>query len=338
MNQFSPYAKDIIRRYRRIEPWYGSISIPFSQFQTSFANLNLIRLMECADDLLITEIAVDFLDPLVKSSVFDKKMYRWDQNNTPTPIHAFAGSTGQVMPISTLPIEYFLPAFDDLFFRFQQPEIFQTADRTINLRGLRLKDKSHVRCDQNRESKTIDNGRWIPSMDVVTVGSFLTDANLSADFLLDHSYRVFTQPKPFDWYLFGFAANWAIDFTVDTFIDVADLSVRENMTSRFITGGHFLGVPTNITAGWMPMQIAHHEITGVHKFWAWAEAYTSDWEVGLEVCANRDKPQWIAPYMLPAGKQLRLILQNHCAEDFEDTKLSMIGQRWLPWDAERNPQ
>lgn len=337
MNQFTPYAKDIISRYRRVEPWFGSIEIPFADSQVSFADLALINLRQANDDILITEIAVDFLNPLVKTSVFDKKMYRWDQNKTPTPIHAIAGSTGQSMPVSTLPIEYYLPAWDDLFFRFQQPEVFLTANRTINFRGLRLRDRLRKGCD-DKDAKTVDNGRWVPSIDVIQVGSYSAVTNRASDLLLNHSYRVFTQPKPFDWYVFGFAANWAIDLVIDTFIDLANLSVRENLTNRFINGGGFLGVPTNITAGWQPMQVGHHEINGLHKWWAWGEMTTADFELGAEICIDRNKPQWVAPYVLASGKQFRFILQNHCAQNFTDTKLSVIGQRWLPWDAERIPE
>lgn len=188
----------------------------------------------------------------------------------------------------------------------------------------------------DRNLKVLDNGRWIPSYDVLAVGTFTSATSGVPSMLLNHSYRVFTRPRPFPWYVFGFSANWETDQLQDTLIDVADMSKRENMCGGFFAASALLGTEAQLNPGWLPLQYAAYEIEGLHKFWAEATLENPAFKTGLKFWIDRDKQaRFIAPYVMHPGKIMRFIVANRCEGDFEGSLLTVVGMRWLNWDAER---
>lgn len=186
--------------------------------------------------------------------------------------------------------------------------------------------------EQQKSDKTFDWGHWIPCIDSIPVGQVQT--TLLTNLLVDRSFTVFTMPKPFDWYIFGFGASWAGTDLLDSIIQVANLSERENVSTRFLPATALLGQPTQYNPGWLPLQCGYDEMPHIHKFWAWGTLNTEDSEYGIGAWYNSKKLNFIAPFKLPQGEQLRFIVGNRCTGTFADTTITVVGQRWMPWDQE----
>lgn len=142
MYQLTEYGKHIVAQYTRQMPYLLTVTIPFATYQSASAQTNQFTSDEATDDVLITEIGVNFLNALVRISIVDNSQYQWMQNNTFAPIHTIAGAATQVSPILPIPIEYFLPKNNRFTFQFinasSSPE---TVDRYLTMRGIRLKDR-----------------------------------------------------------------------------------------------------------------------------------------------------------------------------------------------------
>jgi len=140
MFELSDYGKRIVAGYKYVVPELLTIAIPFTGVASQ--TLATIPTDLCTDDVLITEISVDFLNALVQVIVKDNTNYTWNENDTPCPIHAIAGAATQVMPVLRLPVEYLLWNNSRLQFTFtnaaSSPE---SVTRYLTCRGLRLKDK-----------------------------------------------------------------------------------------------------------------------------------------------------------------------------------------------------
>jgi hypothetical protein len=142
MYQLTDYGKGIVAKYGRQMPWIGTITIPFATISSASQKTSEIPTDECTDDVLILEMGVNFLNALVRLIITDNSQYQWMQNNVFAPIHTIAGAATQVMPILPIPIEYFLPKNNRLFFTFQNASASpETVDRFLTVRGIRLRDR-----------------------------------------------------------------------------------------------------------------------------------------------------------------------------------------------------
>lgn len=192
--------------------------------------------------------------------------------------------------------------------------------------------------DEKEKLRThsIEYGRWFPCVECIQFGTPVENPPGTTTFEVDHSALFFTQPHPFDWYIFGFGANWGFpnDPTAlaDTMLMISLTHEKKNLSTRFINAAQMLGVAQEYPPGYLPLQMGWWEITGVHKAWAWVTADTEDTQVGVSGWVDRDrKLRFVAPYMVPSGGQLRFQVQNRCDGDFTNTMLTVVGQRWLPW-------
>lgn len=177
---------------------------------------------------------------------------------------------------------------------------------------------------------TFEFGHWIPCYHAIPVGQVQSDG--SADLLEDRSFTVFTMPQPFDWYVFGFASDWSQSFLLDTIIHVAYMGEKENVSTRFLPASALLGRPNQYNPGWLPLQCGYDEGPKIHKAWAWGALETEQSEYGIGIWYDSKARNFIAPFRVPQGEQLRFIVGNRCDEDFEDTTLTVVGMRWMPWD------
>lgn len=184
--------------------------------------------------------------------------------------------------------------------------------------------------NQKIEDKLFEFGHWIPCIEAIQVGEL--QSNGTATLMLNRSYTVFTQAKPFDWYVFGFSANWSIDDLIDTIVQVANLAERENTSTRFQPGCEIFGTPQQASPGYMPLQMGVSEVPHIRRAWAWGTLETEEGEYGIGAWYDRRKQDFIAPIKVPQGEQLRFIVGNRCTENFEDTVIGVVGQRWQPWD------
>jgi len=189
---------------------------------------------------------------------------------------------------------------------------------------------------KHKADHTIENGRWIVCNQSIQFGTPVGDPVGTTTFEVNHSAMFFTQVCPFDWYIFGFAANWGgpghTDDLPDTNMMISITGERENLSTRFINAAQLLGAPQEYPGGYMSLQFGHYEIDVVHEAWAWATVDTPKSQIGASIWFDRDKSlKFMAPYVLRQGDQFRFQLQNRCDSDFPDTILTIIGQRWLPW-------
>jgi hypothetical protein len=142
MYQLTDYGKSQVAKYSHHHPYWSGLTVPWATFPAANAITNLIPGDDCSDDVLITELGVDFLNALCKIKILDNTQYSWMQQENFVSIHTVAGAATQVMPILPLPIEYFIPANSKLYFQFQNAATSPaTTNGFLTFRGLRLKDK-----------------------------------------------------------------------------------------------------------------------------------------------------------------------------------------------------
>lgn len=184
-------------------------------------------------------------------------------------------------------------------------------------------------------------GRWIPSYDSLPTGTPDAATSPYRDMLQNHTYYIYTTPRPFDWYVYGFAINTTAVQVVSINIDVSVDQSRENLSSRTIDAGAVLGWPVNapepgetcqINSHWLPIPSAHcfdEEVGGV---WGWFDVETEHNNFGMSAWAGRRKCRIERPpYKVNSGNQFRFKIANRFTAVLPDTTVSVVGIRWLPW-------
>ena len=142
MKVFSFHGEEVIDAYGSVSPWFQTITIPFATFSAANAITNEIPTELCSDDVLVTEIYVNFFNAAIRVSVQDSEQNEWSQRDQFFSIHLIAGSRDQTEPNMRLPIEYALPANSRLLWKFQNAATSPiTTNQTLTLRGVRLKER-----------------------------------------------------------------------------------------------------------------------------------------------------------------------------------------------------
>lgn len=192
---------------------------------------------------------------------------------------------------------------------------------------------------ETQDEKIVSNfdlGRWAPSIDTIAVGS--PSAGKIGDpttLAAGRSYYVYTEPKPFDWYVFKFAFSWN-ENNQSLFMNIADMGEDEAMMLSSGPMSGLFGNPTQAFGAPLPYQYGYLEPEASKKRWAWAFRVGSVeidlwWGRGTGDIAN----QFIAPYKVLQGNSLRFIVQNKSTvTDVANASLAIVGARWLKWGGE----
>lgn len=190
-----------------------------------------------------------------------------------------------------------------------------------------------------------DYGRWIPSYDSLPTGTPDAATSPYRDMLQNHTYNVYSSPKPFDWFVYGFAINVTSVQVVSIQIQISTDEEKENLSLRVIDAGAVLGWPVatpevgggetcQINSHWLPLPSAYCFDEGGGA-WGWINVETDRGDIGAAAWANRkncriERP----PYKVTSGKQLRFIIANRFTAVLPDTNVTVIGARWLPWEGD----
>lgn len=190
-----------------------------------------------------------------------------------------------------------------------------------------------------------ENGRFIPSYDSLPTGTPDAATSPYRDMLQNHSYYIYTTPRPFDWYVAGFAINCTAVQVIAINIQVSTDEERENLSLRVIDAGAVLGWPVNapepgetcqINSHWLPLPGAtcFDESGGA---WGWFNVETEGGaNFGASAWASKRECYFERPfYKVSSGKQLRFIVANRFTAELPTTAISVAGVRWLPWEGDQ---
>lgn len=184
------------------------------------------------------------------------------------------------------------------------------------------------------------DGRWIPSYDSLPTGTPDAATSPYRDMLQNHTYNIYTTPRPFDWYVAGFAINCTAVQVVSLQIQASTDEERENLSLRVIDAGAVLGWPINAPEPGETCQINSHwlPIPGATCFedagsaWGWFNVDTPIGEVGAAGWAKGRDCYFERPfYKVSSGNQFRFIVANRFTAELPNTAISVVGVRWLRW-------
>jgi len=191
-----------------------------------------------------------------------------------------------------------------------------------------------------------DYGRWIPSIDSLPTGTPESATSPYRDMLLNHSYYIYSTPKPFDWFVYGFGLNRTAVQIVGVDISISTDEERENLSLRTIDASAVLGYATQtpeigtgtvqINPHWLPLPGAYCFEERGDGIWGWFNAETEGGgEFGGALWAGRKNCRISRPpYKVTSGKQLRFIIANRFTAELPNTVISVMGTRWLPWSGD----
>lgn len=190
-----------------------------------------------------------------------------------------------------------------------------------------------------------DFGRWIPSIDAIPTGTPEAATSPYRDMLQNYSYYVYTLPRPFDWYVYGFAINCTAVQVVSVMIQVSCDEERENLSLRVIDAGAVLGWPVQtpevsetcqINSHWLPIPSAFCFDEG-RGIWGWFNVESESLNWGASAWANGKRCRVERPpFKVTSGQQIRFIISNRFTGELPNTVISVVGTRWLPWEGD-NP-
>lgn len=190
-----------------------------------------------------------------------------------------------------------------------------------------------------------DYGRWLPSFDSLPVGTPESATSPYKDMLQNHSYYVYTTPRPHDWYVAGFALNVTAVQVIGIVVQVSTDEEEENMCLRQTEGSAVLGWPVNspepgrtvqINPHWLPLPCAWclDEMRG--SVWGSLDIAGPSIEAGIEAhWSRRECDEYESFYKVSAGHQLRFVISNRFTALLPSTQITVVGMRWLPWDGDQ---
>lgn len=192
-----------------------------------------------------------------------------------------------------------------------------------------------------------DYGRWIPSYDALPVGTPSAATSPYRDLLQNHSYYIYTVPRPFDWFVYGFGINCLSIQVVALTLSISTDEEKENLSLRTIDASAVLGWPIANPEGdggndaqfnphWLPLPGAHCFDESKGGIWGWVEAQGEEFNAGISAHVSRKKCRIERPpYKVTTGKQLRFILANRFTAILPTQCVTVVGARWLPWEGDQ---
>lgn len=200
--------------------------------------------------------------------------------------------------------------------------------------------------EADRHVNDPDFGRWIPSFDSLPVGTPEAATSPYRDLLQNYSYYIYTTPRPFDWYVFGFGINCLSIQVVSLSLSVSDDEWRENLSLSTLDASAVLGWPRFNPEGtggavvqfnphWLPLPGAYCFDEDKGTAWGWVEAKTDEWDFGISAHVQRKKCRiQRPPFRVSSGRQIRFIVANRFTQMLPTQNITVVGVRWLPWDSD----